>query len=286
MNNNYLINGDIKLILDYINISKKQLAEKLDVDKVTLERWISSAVNIDDVNIEKIYSFAFKNDILINEIKSQLYLENIQDDYHKILFHGAKSGLNGKIDIKRSRKNNDFGQGFYCGESYDQAALFVSGFENSCIYTINLDTSNLSCVRFYVNQEWMLAIAYFRGKLTKYKNNDLVQSLLKKLEYVDYVIAPITDNRMYQIIDSFINGEITDEQCKHCLAATNLGYQYVFKTQKALDQIQILEKMYYSNAEKNKYQSKRMGDNKISESKIKIARIQYRGQGQYIDEIL
>ncbi len=257
MDNNYLLIEDIKLILNYNHISKKQFAEKLGVDKVTLERWISGNINIDDVNIEKIYSYAFKKDILINEIKSQLYIENIQNDYHKILFHGAKNGLNGKIDIKRSRKNNDFGQGFYCGENYDQAALFVNGFEKSCIYVIDLDTTSLTSVVFKVSQEWMLAIAYFRGRLGYYSEKPIIQSILKRLENVDYIVTPIADNRMYQIIDSFINGEITDEQCKHCLAATNLGYQYVFKTQKALDQIQILERMYYSNTEKNKFQSKR-----------------------------
>jgi len=31
---------------------------------------------------------------------------------------------------------------------------------------------------------------------------------------------------MFEIIDSFIEGEITDVQCQHCLSATNLGKQY------------------------------------------------------------
>ena len=32
----------------------------------------------------------------------------------------------------------------------------------------------------------------------------------------------------FEIIDRFIDGEITDVQCQHCLSATNLGKQYVF----------------------------------------------------------
>ena len=31
----------------------------------------------------------------------------------------------------------------------------------------------------------------------------------------------------FEIIDRFIDGEITDVQCQHCLSATNLGKQYV-----------------------------------------------------------
>lgn len=37
------------------------------------------------------------------------------------------------------KKNNDFGQGFYTGESYEQAISFVSGFGNSSVYYIRFD---------------------------------------------------------------------------------------------------------------------------------------------------
>lgn len=39
---------------------------------------------------------------------------------------------------------------------------------------------------------------------------------------------------MFEIIDTFIEGSITDKRCKHCLAATNLGVQYVFLNEKSL----------------------------------------------------
>ena len=54
--------------------------------------------------------------------------------HEKLLFHGAKSKIDGKIDIHRGRHNNDFGQRFYAGESYEHAISFVSGFENSSVY--------------------------------------------------------------------------------------------------------------------------------------------------------
>ena len=100
------------------------------------------------------------------------------------------------------------------------------------------------------------------------------------------MVAPIADNRMFQIIDSFIEGEITDVQCRHCLSATNLGNQYVFLTQRAADRIEILRKCYLASIEKEAYISVRSEDAKVSNDKVKIARKQYRGQGQYIEEIL
>ena len=33
----------------------------------------------------------------------------------RLLFHGAKSEIDGAIDIHRGRQNSDFGQGFYTG---------------------------------------------------------------------------------------------------------------------------------------------------------------------------
>ena len=114
--------------------------------------------------------------------------------------------------------------------------------------------------------------------------------IVEKLRYdsrdCDYIIAPIADNRMFQIINSFIDGEITDEQCKHCLAATNLGYQYVFISDGAISQVQILERCYLSGNEKEYYKGIHSTDAKLGDDKVKLARIQYRGKGRYIDEIL
>lgn len=55
---------------------------------------------------------------------------------------------------------------------------------------------------------------------------------------------------MFEIIDSFIDGEITDIQCQHCLSATNLGMQYVFVSEKALSQITLLERCYLTDLAK------------------------------------
>jgi len=113
-----------------------------------------------------------------------------------------------------------------------------------------------------------------------------VKSIIEKSRDCDYIIAPIADNRMFKILDSFIEGEITYEQCKHCLAATNLGNQFVFITDKAVSQLTILERAYLAGNEKDYYKEIRSLDSKLGDDKVKLARIQYRGKGKYIDEIL
>lgn len=132
----------------------------------------------------------------------------------------------------------------------------------------------------------MMTIAYYRGALEEYENHPIIKKLIEKSCDCDYIIAPIADNRMFHIINSFIMGEITDEQCKHCLAATNLGYQYVFKSDKAIKSLRMLERCYISEKEKEYYKKMRNSDAKLGDDKVKLARIKYRGKGRYIDEIL
>lgn len=103
---------------------------------------------------------------------------------------------------------------------------------------------------------------------------------------MDYIVAPIADNRMFEIIDSFIDGEITDVQCQHCLSATNLGNQYVFVSEKALKKVSILERCFLAGEEKNSYLNAKKEFNELNRDKVKIARRQYRGNGKYIEEIL
>lgn len=91
---------------------------------------------------------------------------------------------------------------------------------------------------------------------------------------------------MFEIIDSFIDGEITDVQCRHCLSATNLGNQYVFTTQRALDRVKILTHCYLAQEEKMYYLESRKESEEVNRDKVKVARKQYRGQGHYIEEIL
>lgn len=276
---------DIEVILTLLDMTIQEFANELGVSYSTVSRWKERGETVSPANLEKIYEYAFKKRIRLNKIKEQLFREECLED-HALLFHGAKTDISGRISVERSRKNNDFGQGFYCGESLEQSAMFVSNYPRASLYMLDFDKTGMQELRLGVEQDWMLMIAFFRGKLTAYENHPIIQRILNRLNGIDYVVAPIADNRMFQIIDSFIEGEITDVQCRHCLSATNLGNQYVFLTQRAADRIQILRKCYLASVEKEAYISIRSEDAEVINDKVKIARKQYRGQGKYIEDIL
>lgn len=276
---------DIEVILTLLEMTIQEFANELGVSYSTVSRWKEPGETVSPANLEKIYEYAFKKRIRLNKIKEQLFREECLEN-HALLFHGAKTDISGHVSVEKSRRNNDFGQGFYCGESLEQSAMFVSNFPHASLYMLDFDKAGMQELRLGVEQDWMLMIAFFRGKLTAYENHPIIQRILNRLNGIDYVVAPIADNRMFQIIDSFIEGEITDVQCRHCLSATNLGNQYVFLTQRAADRIQILRKCYLASVEKEAYISIRSEDAEVSNDKVKIARKQYRGQGKYIEDIL
>ena len=170
---NYRIDEDVKLIREILNLSQKQFAEKIDVDAITVARWETDKMDTNENNIEKIYTFALNNNIFINEIKAQLYYEDLANENKLVLYHGAKNIIVGNIDIEHSKNNNDFGKGFYCGESFEQSSLFVSGFDTSSVYILSFNPQNLSSIEYKVNQEWMLTIAYFRGRLSGYEDHPI-----------------------------------------------------------------------------------------------------------------
>ena len=285
INMDYSFIEDLKAIREILGLTQSELATQLGVEQVTISRNELGKTKPSTKLLEQVYEFAFKKNIKLNILKEMLWRENLKNN-HKLLFHGAKSEIEGTIDVHKGRKNNDFGQGFYTGESYKQAISFISGFEKSSVYFLDFDNRDLKCKEYKVDQNWMLTIAYYRGALEQYKEHPIVKDLVVQSRDCDYIIAPIADNRMFQIINSFIYGEITDEQCKHCLAATNLGSQYVFITEHAASNVQLIERCYISSNEKEYYMNKRSSDTKLGDDKVKLARIQYRGKGRYIDEIL
>ncbi len=281
----YNIRKDLINIKELFNLSNSELATKFQVDELRITRILNGEIHPREEFMNIIYNYCFTKGLRLNVQKEMFYKEELENN-HILLTHASKEGIIGNISIKYSKLANDFGPGFYCGDSYNNSISLVSRYPNSSVYFIDFNPESLLKKEFKVDLKWMLTIAYFRGKLKKYKESPIIKKIINEIENVDYIIAPIADNRMFQIIDSFIEGEITDEQCKHCLAATNLGLQYVFLNDKAINNLSILERCFISTNERKYYLDKQIEFQNISRDKTKLARIKYRGKGKYIEEVL
>ena len=282
---NFNIKDDLLLVRDFYNMSQAEFAKEINVDRIRISRIELGESYPRNEFLDLFYDYCFSKGLKLNLQKEMFYKDDIKEN-HILLTHASKKGIVGDISILAGRNNSDFGSGFYCGNSYDKSVSFVCRSDSACIYFIDFNPLNLKKIEFSVDEDWMLAIAYYRGRLEDYKNHKKIQKIIKSIEEADYVIAPIADNRMFEIIDQFIEGYITDEQCKHCLAATNLGLQYVFLNDNAIKNLIILEKCYVSNEEKKFYINEQIEYQKQGIQKSKLARIQYKGKGKYIEELL
>ena len=282
----YSVATDIALVKDLLDSTTGDLARAAGIGSATLERWQAGLVAPSPSRLAAFYDYAFSEGLRLNSIKAQLHREELEASGHVVLFHGSKAGIEGAISLEKSRPNNDFGLGFYCGESMDQAIMFVADHPASSLYIVEIDPANLRCERFHVDEDWMLAVAWFRGRLTAYGGLPRIEGVRRRVAEADFVIAPIADNRMFEIIDSFADGEITDLQCRHSLAATNLGNQYVFVSQGALDRLSLVEHCFLCPVEKHRYLEAKRDEVKAGIDKAKAARRQFRGQGRYIEEVL
>lgn len=281
----YNFDKDFKAIRDVLDISQKEFAKVLDTEQKTISNIESKDSYPSKTIVESAFTYAFKKDVKINKLKELLCRDNLSHD-EKLLFHGSKGEIKGNIDVNFGRGNNDFGKGFYTGESYEQAVSFISTYDDPSVYFMSFDDSDLKCKRYSVDREWMMTIAYYRESLEEYENHPLIKKIIAESRDCDYIIAPIADNKMFETINEFIEGNLTDEQCKHCLAATNLGMQYVFLTEKAASKLKIVERCYVCNKEREYYKKLKEDYRKLGNDKVKLAKAQYRGVGKYIDEVL
>lgn len=281
----YNFDKDFKAIRDVLDISQKEFAKVLDTEQKTISNIESKDSYPSKTIVESAFTYAFKKDVKINKLKELLCRDNLSHN-EKLLFHGSKGEIKGDIDVNFGRGNNDFGKGFYTGESYEQAVSFISTYDDPSVYFMSFDYSDLKCKRYSVDREWMMTIAYYRESLEEYENHPLIEKIIKESRDCDYIIAPIADNKMFETINEFIEGNLTDEQCKHCLAATNLGMQYVFLTEKAASRLKIVERCYVCDKEREYYKKIKEDYRKLGNDKVKLAKAQYRGIGKYIDEVL
>lgn len=265
---------------------REKLLSKLDLTEEEFEDLKSGRVEPDKIQLENIYNFAYNSGLYLNEIVWLDRLDEFRDENSIVASHGSRTNIKGNIRLDLSGESNDFGNGFYIGEDIAQAGMWVGEEPNSSIYILTFNEEGLDRAQFNVSVDWMLAVCYYRDQIPQYADSERILKIRNKVDNCDYVYAPIADNKLFEVIDAFVAEEITDLQCLYALSATHLGYQYVLKTAKALDNLEIIDHLYFSSVEKSFYNKESDIENNTSLHKAFIAKKRYKDQGQYISELL
>lgn len=279
----------INKIRTYLNLSQTEFAEKLKVTFQTVNRWENGRAVPNKLAQSMIYELCKENQIPVYEMllkKIEETAENVNLENGRILlYHGSKSGIKGDIQPK-SRKQCDFGKGFYMGTDPMQALTLICDYDKSKFYIVSINLDNLEHIDVPVNIDWAMLVAYNRGRMEKIKGTALYKKYSDMTANKDLIVGSIANDRMFFVIDNFFVGNITDAALVNSLSALQLGKQYVAVSQKGCDSVRIEAEINLSYLERL-FIKDISGDNR--ERGISLANNickNYRREGVFFDEIL
>lgn len=279
----------IKKIRSHMNMNQTEFAELLNVTFATVNRWENGRALPNKLAQDKIHDLCKEYDVPVYD----MILEKIAaasgsvelDKGRVLLYHGSKSGIEGDIAPK-SRKQCDFGKGFYMGTEPSQALTLICDYESAKFYIVSISVDNLAVLDVSADLEWAMIVAYHRGRMEKIKGTPFYSKYQEMAKDKDLIIGSIANDRMFFVIDNFFIGNITDAALINCLSALELGKQYVAVTRKGCDAVRIEKEIPISYLEKL-FMKEVSEANRVKGSSLAndICR-NYRREGLFFDEIL
>ena len=156
-----------------------------------------------------------------------------------ILYHGTNKEFD-SIDLKKSKPNKDFGQGFYLSREYSQAMEMAktkieqlkTGTPKVLTYEVDeVQMNQLKVLRF---ESYSLEWAQF---ILLNRNNDST----KPAHDYDIVFGPIANDRVGVQLWKFENNIIDMETFeKNLHRMEGITFQYFFGTEKAISKLKKL----------------------------------------------
>ena len=274
----------IKKIRQSVGLNQEQFAKALGTTVLSINRWENNKTKPNKMAQMQLFEFCKKNNIdlfdyIANEFKCK------SNDSDLILYHGSKRGIKGNI-APISRNTCDFGKGFYLGTNPIQPLTLVCDEDKPAFYAMKLNLKDLKVLKVEMNLDWAMLIAYYRGYMEEVKGSEIYKKYEKLTQGYDVIIGCIADDRMYRVMNSFFDKELTDVALINSLSALNLGCQYVCKTEKACKQIEIVSKRELTDLELEIIRDKNI---KRRQEGIKLTNevlLKYRREGKFFDEIL
>ena len=120
----------------------------------------------------------------------------------------------------------------------------------------------------------------------------IVPLVIQKTKYenmakgYDVILGYIADDRMYRVMKSFFEKEITDVALLNSLSALDLGKQYVAITEKACKQIKIVKEKSLSPLELGILKERSIVRREEGVALTEQVLIKYRREGKFFDEII
>lgn len=274
----------IRTIRAKANMNQEQFASALGTTAVSINRWENGKSLPNQMAQTNIFQFCKAQGIDVAAlIVEMLHYEHTEG--RNIFYHGSKKGIVGDI-APVSREECDFGRGFYMGTGTLQPLTLVCAEDKPKFYAVEFDLSDLKVLEVEIGMDWAMMIAYYRKQMERVTHTPIYEKYAHFADGYDVIVGYIANERMYTELARFFNGTITDTALLQCLAVLDLGKQYVAITQKACDQIRILEERDLHLLERLALQDKSVQRRNEGIAMADEVVKKYRREGQFFDEIL
>ena len=279
----------IKKIRAELDMSQTEFADKLGVTFASVNRWENGKAFPNKIAQVNIYNLCKEKNVpLFNMVLERIAEEansiKLEND-RVLLYHGSKSGIEGEI-IPGSRKQCDFGKGFYMGTEAMQALTLICNFPKSRFYVVSVDKKDLDVLDVPADLDWALLVAFNRGKMKNISGTEFYNKYRDMTANKDLVIGYIANDRMFYVIDQFFQGTITDAALINSLSVLNLGKQYVTVSEKGCKAVRIEKEIAISQLERMAISDIATSNREKGISDANEICKNYRREGFFFDEIL
>lgn len=175
-----------------------------------------------------------------------------------IIYHGSPE-IRKKPVYGKGKKNNDYGQGFYCTQDLELAKEWAcvegaDGYVNQYeIETDMLNILNLSSEEYTILHWLALLVQYRRLRISAPVVKRGVEWLMKNysldISPYDVIVGYRADDSYFSFARAFLSNTISLAQLSYAMKLGKLGEQFVLKSPKAFDIIQFISYIPVDNKE-------------------------------------
>ncbi|MBQ7146406.1 MAG: DUF3990 domain-containing protein [Lachnospiraceae bacterium] len=207
------------------------------------------------------------------------------------IYHGSPRIVETPI-FGEGRKNNDFGQGFYCTESRELAMEWaVSSLRDGFANRYTLDTEFLRILKLnspdYTILNWIAVLVAHRlfsikNPIARRAKAYLEENFGLNVNAYDLIIGYRADDSYFDFAEAFLNNAITVEQLSRAMRLGKLGEQIVLKSKYTFSKIRYEG---FEVAEKDLYFARRQArDDAANQTWLNI--LEEESDGLFIQDII
>lgn len=167
----------------------------------------------------------------------------------EILYHGSDHIIE-KPTIQGSKRNNDYGYGFYCTKSFDLAGEWASKSkgEKCVVNKYSVDFKNLRVLdlteKKYSILNWLAILLGNRlftltSPISIKAKEYILQNFYVDISNYDIIKGYRADDSYFSFAEDFLNNTISVQHLSQAMKLGKLGVQYVLVSQKAFDMLKF-----------------------------------------------